>query len=281
MTARGVRHPATGSNDLVRRARDLEGYDTISHLRQAKDYERILGLVEKAPTSIADLGCGTGVMLQMAQERWPALEHSFGVDGARNRVETARTRVGDRGDVQEADLRNLALLNRRFDVITMTSVLHWLYPDEPTVFEWVAQHLAEGGVFLLTTHHPALDEETQVGGEDLLVREALIRTGFEVRALAELPGISTRARAASEMQGILSRSFGVELVDVRAEPMRVRSAEEHVEFHIATFGSYFSRLAPGSENEFFKALGAAAHRRMQERKQVYGVTVRTWRCELR
>lgn len=273
--------PLRKSEDLARRARDLEGYDAISHLRQAQDYGRILGLVEGTPTSFADLGCGTGVMLQMARERWPGLEYCFGVDGARGRVEAARARLGDRDDVQEGDLRSLESLDRDFDVITMTSVLHWLFPDEPVVFQWVAQHLAPSGVFLLTTHHPVLRGNARLGGEDLVVREALMRLGVEAGGLAKLPGISTRTRTAGAIRKLLSDAFDVEMVDVREEPMRVRSAEEHVEFHIATFGSYFSRLAPGREYEFFQALGQAAHVRMQEQGQVYEITVRSWRCGVR
>ncbi|WP_213952542.1 class I SAM-dependent methyltransferase, partial [Escherichia coli] len=41
----------------------------------------------------------------------------------------------------EGDLLDLPPLAERFELISMTAVLHWLYPDEERLFRWVARHL--------------------------------------------------------------------------------------------------------------------------------------------
>jgi SAM-dependent methyltransferase len=274
-------------SDIVERARTLTGYDEVSRIRQAQDLDWVLGLAPEAPPrAFADLGCGTGTLLERALARWPeTLERVVGVDGQASRVAEARERLGGRAGADVAirggDL--LALPDdaaERFDVITLTSVLHWLYPDEGRLLAWVDRHLAAGGAFLLTTHHPHPEGASGRGAEDVVVAEALAALG-----VAEPPGavpISERARPAEDVAALLAEHLEVDAIEERYVTMEASSAQEWSAFHASTFGTYFSRLAPAEDEErFFAEVGRAAWRRQREQGSVYPITVRLWRARRR
>ncbi|GII85880.1 hypothetical protein Ssi03_38700 [Sphaerisporangium siamense] len=264
--------------ETLPRARALAGYDEVSGIRQAADHDWLLSLAPAAPRRIADLGCGTGALLDQALRRWPRIEYALGVDGAPGRVLDARARLGTRATIREGDLRRLDGESGAFDLVVMSSVLHWLYPDEDRALAWIAGHLTPGGAFLLTTHHPDLREDG-LGGEDLLAAEALDLLGLDAGALREIVPMGARARSATAVRELLSRRFTVERHEERRVAVRTRDADEWRRFHASTWGTYFSRLAPASrQEEFFRAVGAAAERRMARQGEVYPITVRAWRC---
>ncbi|MEV0597820.1 methyltransferase domain-containing protein [Streptomyces sp. NPDC050315] len=266
------------SQHTLDRARDLAGYDDVSAIRQAQDHDWILNLVPRPPRRIADLGCGTGALLDAVLDRWPAATRVLGVDGAPARVREATQRLGERADIRYGDLRQLTALDEKFDLVTMTSVLHWLHPDEGHTFDWIADHLDEDGAFLLTTHHPDTDE-TGLGGEDVVARDALALLGIGADTLTGIVPMGVRARPADAVRTLLERRLTVDTYQERRVAVRTRSAEEYQHFHAATFGTYFSRLVPEARQEdFFRAVGTAAARRMTERGEVYGITVRAWRA---
>ncbi|GHJ38961.1 trans-aconitate 2-methyltransferase [Streptomyces sp. TS71-3] len=260
-------------------ARELAGYDDVSRIRQAQDHDWALDLAPGPPTRVADLGCGTGALLDAALGRWPGVRRALGVDGAPARVREAAARLAGRAEVREGDVRRLPPLDESFDLITMTSVLHWLHPDEARAFAWVAAHLAPSGAFLLTTHHPDPDPSGQ-GGEDAVARDALALLG--IRGPDALDGIvpmGERARTADAVAALLARVLVVDRCEERRVTVKASGADEYRRFHAATFGTYFSRLVPeDAQEDFFAAVGEAAARRMAEHGEVYGITVRAWRA---
>lgn len=266
---------------IVDRARALTGYDEISRIRQAQDLEWVLGLAPAPPASLADLGCGTGTLLERALELWPELEVAVGVDGAESRVVEAAHRLcaGGRVAVRHGDLLALPDDDERFDLITLTSVLHWLYPDEQRLLAWVARHLAPDGAFLLTTHHPHLERAGR-GAEDVVVAEALEALGVTDRS--GVVAISERARPAADVAALLAEHLEVDAIEERYVTMEATSPEEWTAFHASTFGTYFSRLAPAADEErFFAEVGQAAWQRQRQRGAVYPITVRLWRARPR
>ncbi|WP_027008546.1 class I SAM-dependent methyltransferase [Conexibacter woesei] len=269
---------------ILDRARDLTGYDEIARLRQAQDTDWVLALAaDQAPRSVLDLGCGTGTLLARALERWPDVERVVGIDGHAARVDEAGARLsGDpRVEIRRGDLLSLPALGEQHDVVALTSVLHWLYPDEALLYDWVARHLAPGGSFLLTTHHPHPEEDAGGrGAEDVVVAEALAALGAEEPAGA-VP-ISERTRTPEAIAAALDAFFEVDAIEERYASQQTASAEQHAAFHASTFGTYFSRLVPAAdEARFFDEVGRAAWRRQQERGEIYPITVRLWRARPR
>ncbi|MFF0739943.1 class I SAM-dependent methyltransferase [Streptomyces sp. NPDC004111] len=265
------------ADDILARARTLSGYDDVSRIRQAQDHDWVLNLAPPFPSSVADLGCGTGALLEAALERWPTVGRAVGVDGSGHRVREAGSRLTGRAELLVGDLLELPPLDDRFDVTFMTSVLHWLYPDEDRAFAWIAAHLAPGGAFVLTTHHPVTDA-AGFGGEDVVARDALRLLGVD-DGLAGIVPMGVRARPADDVWTLLERHFEIAAFDERHVPVRALGAAQYRDFHASTFGTYFSRLLPAHrQQEFFEAAGEAAARRTAADGEVYGITVRAWRA---
>ncbi|EWM13596.1 trans-aconitate 2-methyltransferase [Kutzneria sp. 744] len=263
------------------------GYEEASKLLQIRDQDWVLGFAPPAPRGIIDLGCGTGSLLLGALERMPSIETVVGLEKSAHRLEHTRGVLeapGRRVRLIEADLVDDPALDFRSDLVTMTAVLHWLHPDEDAALRWVDEHLLPGGVFLLTTYHPAADGDG-FGGTDEVVREALVATGVPTESVpgvfdrAGVVPIGVRTLPTSTLADLLGARFTVDAVSDRNAVMRPRDAQEYQRFHAATFGTYYSRMAgPGREQDFFDALGEVAERRMRELGHVTDIPVRLWRC---
>lgn len=271
-------------------ASTLAGYSDASRLRQANDQDWVLAQAPAAPRVHADLGSGIGQLLQATLERFPSLETAVGLEQSAFRLSEAASRLqpyGDRVMLRQADLTRPEPLEVAPDLITMTSVLHWLYPVEHRVFDWVGQTMAPGGTFLLTTYHPERDE-AGLGGEDDLVRDALVALGWEhalvprLFAGADVLPIATRTRDTDGLARLLERDLRIVSTTERDAVVRVGSAAEYEHFHAATFGDYYSRMIePKLRPAFFGAVGEAAWRRQQERGHVSHMPVRLWNVTTR
>ncbi|WP_345709876.1 class I SAM-dependent methyltransferase [Kitasatospora paranensis] len=226
-----------------------------------------------------------GQLLQEALERLPSLRLAVGLERSEHRIAEAAERLrshGDRVALHPADLTAPEPLPYRAEVITQTSVLHWLYPDEHRVFAWAAEHLLPDGQFLLTTYHPARDAHG-FGGEDDLVRDALVALGAdraEVPAVFERGGvlpIATRTRPVDGLTEALRPHLAVRGHLERDAVVTVEGPEQYEHFHAATFGDYYSRLVePAQRPAFFRAVGESAWRRQQESGHVSHMPVRLW-----
>ncbi|MCS7515875.1 class I SAM-dependent methyltransferase [Pseudomonas aeruginosa] len=166
-------------NAIIEQARSLDGYQDSSELLQRRDQDWVLDRAGIEPRSLLDLGCGIGSLLLGASRRWPGLQRLWGIERSPLRLEQARAQLrgaGVEARLLEGDLLDLPPLAERFELISMTAVLHWLYPDEERLFRWVARHLEAQGVFLFTSHHPFAEDG--LGGEDDLVAQALVEMGL-------------------------------------------------------------------------------------------------------
>ncbi|MEV8092842.1 class I SAM-dependent methyltransferase [Kitasatospora sp. NPDC085879] len=266
-------------------ARTLAGYADASRLRQVHDRDWVLDLLPDGPQTLVDLGSGIGQLLQAALERFPSLRVAVGMERSEHRIAEAAERLhayGARVALHQADLTDPQPLPHRPDAVTMTSVLHWLFPHEERIFAWAARHLAPGGRFLLTTYHPARDEHG-LGGEDDIVRDALVALGT---ARADVPGlfaaagvlpIATRTRTVDDLARVLRPHLSVAGHRERDAVVTVESAEQYAHFHAATFGDYYSRLAPPDLRAgFFRAVGEAARQRQRQLGHVSHMPVRLW-----
>ncbi|MEU1281561.1 class I SAM-dependent methyltransferase [Streptomyces sp. NPDC005805] len=271
-------------------ARVLGGYDDASRLRQVHDRDWVLDRVPAEAGTLIDLGSGIGQLLEAALTRYPALRLAAGLERSEHRIAEAAARLrpfGDRAVLHRADLTAPPALPLTADAVTMTSVLHWLYPVEERVLGWVRDRLAPGGSFLLTSYHPARDDHG-LGGEDDIVREALTELGVERAAVPGLFAahgvlpIATRTRPAGELGDLLGRFFTVEDSWERRAEVSVRDAAQYEHFHAATFGDYYATvLEPTVRAEFFRAVGRAGWARQRERGRVSSMPVRLWRLSPR
>jgi SAM-dependent methyltransferase len=273
-------------SDTEAQARVLGGYDDASRLRQVHDRDWVLDRVTGTPEVLVDLGSGIGQLLQAALERLPSLRLAVGLERSEHRIAEAARRLrghGGRAVLHRMNLTAPAPLPYRADVVTTTSVLHWLYPVEHRVLAWVRDHLAPGGQFLLTTYHPARDAHG-LGGEDDIVRDALAEVGV---ARGTVPGlfadrslvpIATRTRPVDELASLFGRFFTVADTWEREAVVTVRDAAQYEHFHAATFGDYYaSVLEPERRAAFFRAVGRAAWDRQERLGRVSAMPVRLWR----
>ncbi|MFE2039748.1 class I SAM-dependent methyltransferase [Streptomyces sp. NPDC059477] len=267
-------------------ARILGGYDDASRLRQVHDRDWVLGRVTGEPEVLVDLGSGIGQLLEAALERLPSLRLAVGLERSEHRIAEATERLrpaGARVVLHRADLTAPAPLPHRADVVTMTSVLHWLYPVEHRVLEWVRTHLRPDGAFLLTTYHPYADRHG-LGGEDDIVRDALADLGVPRQTVPGLLGdhgvlpIATRTRPVPELALLLEEFFQIEEYWEREAVVTVRDAAQYEHFHAATFGDYYAAALPARDRAgFYRAVGRAAWNRQQEHGRVSAMPVRLWK----
>ncbi len=266
-------------------ASTLAGYAEASRLRQVHDRDWVLDQVTGAPEVLVDLGSGIGQLLESALDRLPSLRLAVGLERSEHRIAEAGERLrrhGDRVALHRADLTSPPPLELGADVVTMTSVLHWLYPAEERIADWVADRLSPDGRFLLTTYHPAADEHG-LGGEDDIVRDALTALGVERDAVPGLFAqrqtvpIATRTRSTAGLAELLGRRLRTAAVLEREAVVTIESAAQYEHFHAATFGDYYSRLVePALGAAFFRAVGEAAWRRQQQLGRVSSMPVRLW-----
>ena len=129
-------------------------------------HARMLQAVED-PSSVLDVGCGTGALLAAIGARWPQAALA-GVDGAPGMAAVARTRLPS-ADIREGTAEALPWPDGAFDlVVTSLSFHHWR--DRARGIREAARVLRPGGSLLLG----------DIGGDGL--------TGFVVESLRRLSG---------------------------------------------------------------------------------------------
>ena len=103
---------------------------------------------------LLDLGTGTGSMLSLLAHR---CRYGLGLDANRSMLSIARSRLDGPNHghlhVQQGDILDLASLDRRFDLVTIHQVLHYL--DDPyAALQEAANVLAPGGQLLVVDFAP-------------------------------------------------------------------------------------------------------------------------------
>lgn len=110
-------------------------------------YERWLDRLEARvrPGRILDIGCGTGLFLQVARRRgW----EPYGVDECEEALDYARSKFGL--EVAQGEFSELPLGGRRFDAITMWDIVEHAR-DPVALLAEARSRLAPGGVVGLST----------------------------------------------------------------------------------------------------------------------------------
>ena len=141
----------------------------------------------------ADLGCGTGNVLQAMLGK---AKNIIGVDGSARMLELARRRFaaeGDRVSLRIGDLAHLPLRDGETDFASLNMVLHHV-PAPGEVLREIRRVLAPGGILVLTDFNRHEDERMRLEYGDHWLgfdRETLLahlaRAGFTVREAGLAP----------------------------------------------------------------------------------------------
>jgi len=121
-------------------------------LQEATLHEAAGALPE--PRTVLDIGCGTGLLLAQAAERFPKAKLT-GVDAATEMIRVARSTAPPRAPVEflQASAENLPFAPASFDlVLTTMSFHHWA--DQPAALREVRRVLTPDGLFALTDAFP-------------------------------------------------------------------------------------------------------------------------------
>lgn len=135
----------------------------------------------------ADLGCGTGNVLQAMLAK---AQNVIGVDGSARMLELARRRFaaeGDRISLRIGELSHLPLRDGEADFVSLNMVLHHV-PTPGEVLREIRRVLAPGGLLVLTDFNRHEDERMrQEYGDHWLgfdldtLRAHVTRAGFSLR----------------------------------------------------------------------------------------------------
>lgn len=104
-----------------------------------------------SPTSVLDVGCGTGRLLRAAAARWPDVQ-LIGVDPAQGMVDRAR-QLTPGATIQRGLAEALPLPDASVDLVFSTISLHHWHDKAAGVRE-IARVLRPGGHFILADFAP-------------------------------------------------------------------------------------------------------------------------------
>jgi ubiquinone/menaquinone biosynthesis C-methylase UbiE len=149
VSGRGGRGPARSFFDVWSSFYDLR-------LVQALVYRPVQDAVVRAlrarrPTSVLDVGCGTGILTTRLAGELPDVR-VVGADFSEQMLGQARQRDPDLAWVT-ADGQRLPFRGGRFDAVVSTESFHWL-PDQPAALREFRRVLAPGGTLLIAVVNP-------------------------------------------------------------------------------------------------------------------------------
>lgn len=272
------------------------GYDGAAVLARElrESMLRRLDFIAYTPTSILDLGCGTGEGAEALARRWPSANVTA-LDFAPAMLEAVARRPGAARVMRVlADAAALPLPEGGFDLVFSNLMLPWC-EDIDAVFAEVARVLAPRGLFTFTTFGPdtlgelraawdAVDDGAHVHPFTDMheLGDGLVRAGFaepvldvsrytltypDARALMrDLRAVGAQNAAAGRSRTLTGR----DRLDAVAEAYEsFRSAGVLPATWEAVFGQAWGprerRRAGGSGGEFPIAVGDIGHRRPRDR----------------
>lgn len=160
------------------------------------------------PSTVIDLGCGTGQLTQRLRRRFPDA-NIVGVDLSDGMLTEAAGRLrevgGDAPPLVQADAMQLPFAASSVDVVVCTESFHW-YPDQAGALAEIARVLDPDGRLLIASIATVtlagdrlLRRVTSAGGRTIRALpprrmcELLVRTGFEVISQRRIPRLGPAA----------------------------------------------------------------------------------------
>lgn len=239
--------------------------------RQFENFLRVadkLGLVEGA--CVLDVGCGTGKLARWLAERVGPRGSVTGIDPLPERIELARADAGAvRFDVGNAeDLR--AFADASVDVVTMSSVLHWV-ADKPKALAEVRRVLRPGGRLGVTTTPIELADAGTIGRT---IRTLVSKPPYVGHVdIAPVKGLTTGTTTTDVVKLVVGSGLDLVELNILERNMTYASGAELVEFLEASAFGNFSRIVAEPLRPQFRADLAAA---FDAQKSPEGVISRGW-----
>jgi malonyl-CoA O-methyltransferase len=135
-------------------SRAAAAYDSVAHLQREVGEQLLtcLNQWEGAPTTVLDLGCGTGYFCAELKRHYPGARY-LGLDLAPGMVAFARERCEDDCDWLVADAEALPLGSESVDLVFSSLALQWCYHPEH-LFAELVRVLRPGGLCVFTSLGP-------------------------------------------------------------------------------------------------------------------------------
>lgn len=265
-------------------------YDSASNLRQAKDCEWVANFLTKNEyNNFLDICCGSGKFIRylIANKK---ISHSIvGIDKSPAMISYAKEVIENNKNTKKIDVNYICSnlfekkpdLIIKFDLITLMSALHWLYPEEKNFFSWVHSIIKNDGEFCFTSYHP-INNQKEKQDTDSIVLEALKRLNISIWNSKDFILMTTRTRSLQSIYRIIDPFFTVSKYEKKSAIMSVSSTEEYIAYHLATFGQYYSVFVPPQHQQlFFSTLGEIALERMRKFGYVTSMEVAVSLCKPR
>jgi ubiquinone/menaquinone biosynthesis C-methylase UbiE len=169
-------------------SKDAADYDQSKRYESLREsYPAIVAEALSSPFgAMLDIGCGTGALLQMIQEKKKDARF-FGVDISEQMIQVAKAKLGEKADLRVSDSEKLPFPNEAFDLVMCTFSFHH-YPNPGAVLLEVRRLLAPSGRLILadpTTAIPLLRQ--LVNFIHLFTKDGTVRiySKKEMKVLAE------------------------------------------------------------------------------------------------
>ncbi|HXT36940.1 MAG TPA: methyltransferase domain-containing protein [Chloroflexota bacterium] len=106
--------------------REASRYDRRWRHYQAATHQALLAHLKGKFRRVLDVGCGTGTLLELLLDRYPAAK-GIGFDSSAGMLAVAQRRLAEYDvDLRQADALRLPLPDQSVDLVTLASVLHYL-----------------------------------------------------------------------------------------------------------------------------------------------------------
>ncbi len=153
------------------------------------------GIVKKKISlngNLADLGCGTGELIQRLA--CPTIDKLIGVDSSPEMLEQARLRLSQTGaQLRLGELEHLPMKNKQMDIAIMNMVLHYITQPKQPIAE-AFRVLKSGGMFVLSDFekHDLETVKQNMGGawlgfEKEKIQVWLAEAGFHLETIDSYP----------------------------------------------------------------------------------------------
>jgi len=129
-------------------------YDSVAHVQREVGVQLLTRLeqLQGVPSTVLDLGCGTGYFYPALRERFPQAQY-LGLDLASGMVDYARNRCMDESVWLVADAEALPLASESIDLVFSSLAVQWCARPEH-LFAELARVLRPGGCCVFTSLGP-------------------------------------------------------------------------------------------------------------------------------
>jgi ubiquinone/menaquinone biosynthesis C-methylase UbiE len=198
--ARDAKHKSRAAFD-----RQAPDYDSTGYGRHARRlHQDVMAAVSAFGfEDVLDVGCGTGATLAAVLEARPEVR-ARGIDLSPRMVELARSRLGDRAEVQVADAEHLPFADGSADLVLCVDSFHH-YPQPAAALAEIHRVTRPGGVLVMGEWR--VNAVLRPLMNWLLPRlpegDVRVYTGAELTRLAEAAGYSVERCGPAGVRGQL------------------------------------------------------------------------------